>query len=208
MCEHGTSEQVPIDGRVRDIDACIAKLVIALNAGGFPTIASCCGHGKIPASIGLADGRWLVIVDWEQMREALHYFGDGLDIHGDPWATEGERVVMESARQWLDEQGEPVEGLSARREDGRGDNPEGGTAPEKPRARAGSPKRELLCENCGRDYPVWYADNELWNAVMRTDGVEVHQFVCLTCFALWAVFAGEETIFRVSRAEPGPGCAP
>lgn len=25
--------------------------------------------------------------------------------------------------------------------------------------------RELLCQKCGRDYPVWFAPNELWNRV-------------------------------------------
>ena len=43
------------------IDACIAPIVKALNEGGVITTQSCCGHGKEPGSIELADGRVLVI---------------------------------------------------------------------------------------------------------------------------------------------------
>lgn len=42
-------------------DPCIAPIVSALNAGGIHTIASCCGHGRNDSTIGLTDGRWLVI---------------------------------------------------------------------------------------------------------------------------------------------------
>ena len=53
--------QVPmaIDGRRVDIDYCIADMVAALNAANIATVASCCGHGKIQASIVLKDGREL-----------------------------------------------------------------------------------------------------------------------------------------------------
>lgn len=46
------------------------------------------------------------------------------------------------------------------------------------------PSAECICERCGRDYPIWHADNEAWNlAVNRTqeDGDE-WQFLCPTCF--------------------------
>ncbi len=47
-------------------------------------------------------------------------------------------------------------------------------------------KRECLCELCNQEYPVWYADNALWNAVMRyPDGKEASEktnFVCINCF--------------------------
>lgn len=49
-------------------DPCLAPLVRALNVGGIPTDASCCGHGVAPADIGLADGRWLMVLTYEQMR--------------------------------------------------------------------------------------------------------------------------------------------
>jgi hypothetical protein len=61
MCKQGITIPMPIGGRVRDIDSCIAPIVAALNAGGVETIASCCGHGKIPGSIILDGDKWLVL---------------------------------------------------------------------------------------------------------------------------------------------------
>lgn len=66
MCVHGTSVLVTLLGRDGDIettgiDACIADIVVALNAGGVRTRDSCCGHGRNAGGISLADGRWLVI---------------------------------------------------------------------------------------------------------------------------------------------------
>ena len=52
---------VPINGKVQCIDWCIHQMVAALNAGGVETVGSCCGHGKMPGNIVLADGRVLVI---------------------------------------------------------------------------------------------------------------------------------------------------
>ena len=43
------------------VDRCIAQLVAALNAGGVPTLASCCGHGHRTGSIMLGDGRFLAV---------------------------------------------------------------------------------------------------------------------------------------------------
>lgn len=45
-------------------DPCIAPLVKALNDGGVPTVASCCGHKRTTHSFGnicLTDGRVLTI---------------------------------------------------------------------------------------------------------------------------------------------------
>lgn len=51
---------MPICGRVRGIDFCIADIVSALNAANITTIASCCGHGNEQlAVISLQDGREL-----------------------------------------------------------------------------------------------------------------------------------------------------
>ncbi len=36
-------------------DPCLVPLVRALYENGFPTVASCCGHGKQPANVALAD---------------------------------------------------------------------------------------------------------------------------------------------------------
>jgi len=44
---------------IKGVDACIAEIVHALNAGGVITTSSCCGHGKTDGSILLADGREL-----------------------------------------------------------------------------------------------------------------------------------------------------
>jgi len=52
---------MPINGRVQGIDRCIHRIVAALNAGGVRTVASCCGHQKMPARIDLEDGRVLII---------------------------------------------------------------------------------------------------------------------------------------------------
>ena len=48
---------MPIRGRTRFIDYCIADIVSALNAANIVTVASCCGHDKIDAEILLEDGR-------------------------------------------------------------------------------------------------------------------------------------------------------
>lgn len=49
-------------------DPCLAPLVKALNDGGQPTIASCCGHGRRPSSICLADGRELLVMSFDEAR--------------------------------------------------------------------------------------------------------------------------------------------
>jgi len=59
-CKMGTYEcqiPMPISGRVRYIDLCIADIVAALNAANIKTDSSCCGHGKIDGIISLEDGR-------------------------------------------------------------------------------------------------------------------------------------------------------
>jgi hypothetical protein len=69
MCQQGKTEVVVITGQPCDVDQCIAPLVRALNAAGIATVASCCGHGKRPGNIALADGRELIIaLDWKTGR--------------------------------------------------------------------------------------------------------------------------------------------
>ena len=71
MCEWGTHVEVEnllaFNGewhrRTWKIDACIAPIVEALNRGGVETTQSCCGHGKGPGRIDLADGRVLEIAN-------------------------------------------------------------------------------------------------------------------------------------------------
>jgi hypothetical protein len=56
---------MPINGRVQCIDWCIHHIVAALNAANITTVASCCGHGRQPGRITLADGRELTIAkEW------------------------------------------------------------------------------------------------------------------------------------------------
>ena len=43
------------------VDRCIAPIVQALQVSGIDMLASCCGHGKGPGRIDLADGRYLTI---------------------------------------------------------------------------------------------------------------------------------------------------
>jgi hypothetical protein len=68
MCDYTNREEAMVtiardDQGIPTIwsDPCIAPIVKALNAGGLPTVASCCGHGNIPGIITLGDGRHLVI---------------------------------------------------------------------------------------------------------------------------------------------------
>lgn len=61
MCKWGDEIVMTITGKLVAIDRCIAPLVTALNEAGFATAASCCGHGRHPGNIVLADGRELII---------------------------------------------------------------------------------------------------------------------------------------------------
>lgn len=92
MCKHGTDVLLEViipaglsyTGKARKkivgIDACIAPLVKALNNAGFTTVASCCGHGKRPGNIALADGRELIIAkDFEEGRKIDALFPVGID---------------------------------------------------------------------------------------------------------------------------------
>lgn len=42
---------------------------------------------------------------------------------------------------------------------------------------------EGVCQICDHDYPVWFAPSPLWNATVRSDGIEEWAFLCPTCFA-------------------------
>ena len=51
------------------IDPCLMPLVAALNGAGLKTLASCCGHGRRPASVLLEDGREIIVArSWEEAR--------------------------------------------------------------------------------------------------------------------------------------------
>lgn len=63
MCDysHREAAMVTIRPNVAWCDPCLVPLVRALYDNGFPTVASCCGHGKRPPRIALADGREVVL---------------------------------------------------------------------------------------------------------------------------------------------------
>lgn len=67
MCDHANREaaMVVISEGVW-CDPCLEPLVRALNGGGLQTLASCCGHGRRPGSVALADGRWLMVASEAQ----------------------------------------------------------------------------------------------------------------------------------------------
>lgn len=68
MCDHARREMAMVVVERDDTgqatvwcDPCLVPIVKALNEGGIRTLASCCGHGRRPGSIALADGRELVV---------------------------------------------------------------------------------------------------------------------------------------------------
>ena len=73
-CECGSYDHqvlMPINGRVQCIDFCISHIVAALNAANVTTVNSCCGHGKLPPSIILEDGRYITILTKEEFDNYL-----------------------------------------------------------------------------------------------------------------------------------------
>ena len=56
------------------IDSCIFPIVKALNDAGIATLASCCGHGKRPGIISLADGRELSVLPDRETWEKVESF--------------------------------------------------------------------------------------------------------------------------------------
>jgi hypothetical protein len=70
MCRWGDTVTIEVEGRRFAVDRCIADLVRGLNLAGVRTVASCCGHGRRPGSIILADGREFIIApDYETARK-------------------------------------------------------------------------------------------------------------------------------------------
>lgn len=80
MCEHAPNREAAMVITHRDAtgkptvwcDPCIAPIVRALNDGGLPTIASCCGHHGGVGRITLADGRELFLVPDFEAASAAH----------------------------------------------------------------------------------------------------------------------------------------
>lgn len=58
-------------------DPCLVPLVKALNDAGMPTVASCCGHGRRPPQVALADGREVIVArTFEEARMVTAGFPD------------------------------------------------------------------------------------------------------------------------------------
>lgn len=69
VCDHYPREPAMVTVRRNEAgeptvwcDPCLVPLVRALNDGGLPTIASCCGHGLLPGNVILKDGRCLLLL--------------------------------------------------------------------------------------------------------------------------------------------------
>jgi hypothetical protein len=83
MCEYDNTTLVRVkiasdlscDGKEKwkevQIDSCIASLVRSLQHSGIDMRGSCCGHGKRPGHIDLADGRGLIILSPEDNEKYL-----------------------------------------------------------------------------------------------------------------------------------------
>lgn len=107
MCDHKNRETAMTVLR-RDADGaptvwcdpCLAPLVGALNDGGIRTVASCCGHGRRPGNVILADGRELVIApDHETARQVDRAFP--------PINRKGSTMTETSTQDWA--RSEPTE---------------------------------------------------------------------------------------------------
>lgn len=77
-----TATSLDVDGGLIDVDSCVAPLVETLNDAGCRTVASCCGHGRRPGNIALADGRELIIAStYDEARRIENLFP--LNINGE-----------------------------------------------------------------------------------------------------------------------------
>lgn len=86
MCKWGTDAHLVLpNGKTIAVDSCIADLVDRLNKAGISTVASCCGHGQLPATIALEGDRWLMLMD-RATRERLEA-SFGVDIHGNTFPS-------------------------------------------------------------------------------------------------------------------------
>lgn len=64
---------------------------------------------------------------------------------------------------------------------------------------------ELICERCDKDYPIWYADNDIWNKVIRDEVAgDCFDFLCPTCFIIRASMKGITPIWRLTYGEHQP----
>jgi hypothetical protein len=76
-----------------------------------------------------------------------------------------------------------------------------GTTAAAPSSETPTPHPEDTCQQCGGPNIVWFAPNEVWNAVMPDDG----GILCPACFVKAAVRAGVDPVsWRVTPEPPRP----
>jgi hypothetical protein len=65
---------------------------------------------------------------------------------------------------------------------------------------------EMVCDRCTRRHGVvWFAPSDIWNAVMRRDGVDEFPFCCPACFMALAGERGVATTgWLVTPFDDGP----
>lgn len=101
MCKWGTDAHVVLpSGKTIAVDSCIADFVDRLNKAGIETVASCCGHGNLPVTIALADGRWLIVTDRttrERFEATL-----GVDIHGEQMPPNSTQQELSQAIDYIE----------------------------------------------------------------------------------------------------------
>jgi hypothetical protein len=90
MCDHAPNREAAMVVVADGVwcDPCLAPLVKALNEGGMPTVASCCGHGRRPSTVALADGRELLVLPFDTARSV----GDAWPDINEPLTRSGRNV--------------------------------------------------------------------------------------------------------------------
>lgn len=99
-CMHQDTRQISIEGRLVEIDSCLAPLVDALNKGGVKTISSCCGHGKGWGFVQLED-RLIIITPQTNKIEALRLYQELCEERAGKWGRLAERIKLEK-KSWRD----------------------------------------------------------------------------------------------------------
>jgi hypothetical protein len=80
MCDHANREDaMAVIDEQTWCDPCLEPLVRALNGGGIRTVASCCGHGRRPGSVLLANGRALLVLESIEEHDRLDGLWPGIN---------------------------------------------------------------------------------------------------------------------------------
>ena len=89
--------------KTKDVDRCIAPLVVALNEVGMTTVASCCGHGRLPGRITLVDHRDILIVP-EDKTERVYALFPPLNDGGPKGADQvtPDDIIEQRKKGWVD----------------------------------------------------------------------------------------------------------